>query len=349
MNQIILLLNLLLIQNLEDIYVSNEFGMALKKIGWYRRDEYAYVLVVTETESEKIKTLFQEQKEIKRWEISRDEERIYIQGQLSEKKRFDRRGRVIEEAVYAESVLDHRSLYRYGRLGLSQSETYDGSGQILYRDRYALSAQGELRSVTRTWNDGTVQILSLTSGAGNRSEERDSAGNREIVYRYDDRGNLQTREVWEQGRLLSRESTEYDGTRATRTVINDFDSGQTIHTSFAVSGHPVEEIVLLGDTEIERTQSEWNAEGQKIRMQRSSDRGLELWLMHYADGELEREEYWLRGALQKITRYLEEDQRLDELYRGGAVFVRILYRGEDKLREEFVENGKVVRVRDFEP
>ena len=62
-----------------------------------------------------------------------------------------------------------------------------------------------------------------------------------------------------------------------------------------------------------------------------------------------REEYRIRGALQRITSFAPEDQeetRLEELYRGGLLFMRVYYNGERKLKEEFITDGGVVRVRE---
>ena len=80
-------------------------------------------------------------------------------------------------------------------------------------------------------------------------------------------------------------------------------------------------------------------------------RGIENWLFEYgAEGELVREEYRARGSLERITLYSTQEGeglRVEELYREGRLFMRVRYRSDQKVREEFLQDGEVVRVREF--
>ncbi len=68
-----------------------------------------------------------------------------------------------------------------------------------------------------------------------------------------------------------------------------------------------------------------------------------------ADGTLEREEYLARGALVKIVSTTTADERVEELFDDGELFLRVHYRGDTRVREEVVLDGVVVRERTFAP
>ena len=81
---------------------------------------------------------------------------------------------------------------------------------------------------------------------------------------------------------------------------------------------------------------------------RRGEQGLEEWRYEYAaDGALQREEYRVKGALVKVTRQGPDGTRTEELYREGQPFLRISYEGEEKIREEVLAGGEVVRVREY--
>ena len=69
------------------------------------------------------------------------------------------------------------------------------------------------------------------------------------------------------------------------------------------------------------------------------------------ENTLRREEYRIRGALERITTYSTdggESSRIEELYREGQVFMRIYFEAEEKVKEEFLRGGEVVRERQFQ-
>jgi hypothetical protein len=58
----------------------------------------------------------------------------------------------------------------------------------------------------------------------------------------------------------------------------------------------------------------------------------------------------VRGSLERITLYNvqgEQRSRMDELYREDQLFMRIYYQADQKVKEEFLRNGEVVRERKF--
>jgi hypothetical protein len=81
---------------------------------------------------------------------------------------------------------------------------------------------------------------------------------------------------------------------------------------------------------------------------RSSSRGLEETLYSYTDsGVLSREEYRLKGRLKQVILYQEEGLRVSEFYREGGLFLRVTYQNDRPIREELIEEGQVVDIREL--
>ena len=79
-----------------------------------------------------------------------------------------------------------------------------------------------------------------------------------------------------------------------------------------------------------------------------SDNGLEIWDYSYnKEGRLDKESYHRKGALVRISFFPNERKRVDELYRADEIFLRVTWFDNVKIREEVINNGKIIRVRDF--
>ena len=148
-------------------FSSNEFGMAMKEIGWYRQDEFPYVLKLSEQDQTSRRTLYESGTEIKRWERTANSERVYQQLRLSEIRIYDNKGRLIEEQLLGEEGEVTKTIYFYDSRALDYSTTFDGQGNYLYRDDFRQSTKQRLLGVERTWADGGQEGLALLRyGAG---------------------------------------------------------------------------------------------------------------------------------------------------------------------------------------
>jgi len=333
-------------------YISNDLGMALERIGWYRREEFPYILLVRTEESRETRTLLYQGQEVQRWEYEEDEQRIYRDSQLEQRRRFDKGNRLIEDHLYTDGSLTQRTLYYYSPDLLQRTETFAGDGRLLYRDFYSLSPDGQLRRVTREDGRGD-QRFALGDGARAVAEERYGNSREQRINRYDRDGRLAEREYWTEGQLLERERFQYrdEGEALSSSRLEELSLERATFRSYDDEGRLIRTEVSEGGQQIEQTVHVRDARGRIVETTRRGPRGIENWLFEYDEEELVREEYRTRGSLERITLYSgqgEERIRVQELYREGQAFMRVHYRSEQKIREEFLSNGEVVRVREFE-
>jgi hypothetical protein len=333
-------------------YVSNDLGMALERIGWYRQEEFPYILLVMTEGGRETRTLLYQGLEVQRWEFEEGEQRIYRDSQLEQRRRYDIGNRLIEDQLYAEGSLTQRTLYHYNRDLLERTETFGADGRLLYRDFYSLSPDGQLRGVTREDGRGD-QRFALADGAKSVAEERYGNSRERRINRYDQEGRLAEREYWYDGQLLERERFEYrdDGEKLSSSRLEELSLERVTLRSYDDEGRIIRVEVTEGERQIQQTVHVRDGQGRIVETTTRGPRGIENWLFEYDEQELVREEYRIRGFLERITLYSRQGQeriRVEELYREGQVFMRVHYRSEQKIREEFLRNGEVVRVREFE-
>jgi len=346
-------------------YSSNDLGMPLQEIGWYRSEEFSYVLVVEPMDDREVRRLLYQGGEIRRWEISASEEKLYKQGELAEVRLYDGKGRLSQESLYREGAAELRIVYYYSGEDLSYKETYDGQGRLLYTDLFSLAADGEVRRVRRrpAAESESTQDLALSGTEGLILEERYGSTEQRNVNRFDRQGRLVVRELWKEGLAVERERYRYRG------ELSVLESSELEHLledritvgSYDEQGHLILERVQQGEKTIEETRHVRDQEGRIVETTRRGQHGIENWLYEYEeDGSLKTERYSVRGSLQRITRYAtlesagqgagqgSKKSRVEELYRDGELFMKIHYQSSEKVKEEFIRNGEVVRVRTFQ-
>ena len=162
------------------------------------------------------------------------------------------------------------------------------------------------------------------------------------------------RERWSQGELIERERFEYreNGELLLRSQLEELQSQCTIRRSYDEQGRLVGSVVEQEGKDIEQTFHLRDEKGRILETTKRSARGLEHWLFDYGtEDSLEREEYRIRGALERVTIYTSggaEGSRIEELYRDGQIFMRIYFDSGQKVKEEFLREGEVIRERRFE-
>jgi hypothetical protein len=329
--------------------------MALEEIGWYRREEFPYILAVEEHGSRETRTLFHQGEELRRWEIGPEEQRVYRHSVLQEKRVYDEQGRLAEEQLFEEGELSRRTVFSYQRDVLDHSETFGPEGELLFRDRYRLSPGGRLRRVSRELvQPQSRQRLALSGGSAGLAEERYGNSRERRVNRYDPAGRLVEQEFWYDGELAERQIYEYrgDSELLSSSELTEVPPERTTRCSYDEEGRIVRIEVEEQGQKCEQTVHVRDELGRVVETTKRGDRGIERWLFEYGgEGELVREEYHVRGSLEKVTLYSsqgEEARRIEELYREGRIFMRIYYEAEEKVKEEFLRDGKVVRVREPE-
>jgi len=319
---------------------------------------YEYVLEVETGKEIEIRKLYEGEGLIKRWELSLynnrnvREEKEFNKDNLSSLRYFDRRGRIVEEHLYSEGLFSKKILYFYNEnQRLYQTKTFDDKGTLLYSENYEFNSQGMIRRVKRTWSDGQTQVSSFIYGKGRLIEEVYSSETEMTISRFDDTGRLKEMEIWKDNKPAGNITYFYNSERGYLEVKIDKNLIEGIETDsrYNEKEYLITETVTKAETKISESTYVYDDEGRKVKMKKVSDRGLEEWTFYYdSEGDLNREEYYNRGLLERRVFYTGDNSYYEELFREGKLLIRVYYEDETKVKEEFINNGEVIKVKVLE-
>ncbi len=336
-------------------YRSDWVGVTLEPIDRYRRDEFEYVLSVERTREKETKILFHTKNEWKRWETlynergEKTEEIDYEDKTIVARFTFDNKGRIRVELVYEKGALVQKRTYSYSARGIDFVDTVDAKDARLYTDEYELSPAGRLRSMRRVYPDNSVAIIHYTWGDGILVGEWEYRDGRIFDTRFNENGQALYREEWDKDQLVNVREYAYNkqsGKLEKETERNPSAKTKTERT-YDPDGNVLAEATTGASGESVELSYTYEG-GRKKTMRKKSEIGVEEWRYSYKeDGGLALEEYYRRGLLEMRTVYTGADAWYEEILREEAVIIRVYYEKQKKVKEEFIQDGQVVRTKEY--
>lgn len=343
------------------LFRSNDFGMRLEPLPQWRRFETTWILEISPKADGEVRRLLKDGKEVRRWEIFRAqdahrEEREFSSGTLVARRISSPAGALLEEDQYAKGGLSQKSLYTYASSRLVRVRVIAADGEIISTDEYFYGSRGGLREVRRTSAKEGSHTSWFVEGSSGLAEERQTSGDSVFVARYDTHGRVVEKESRKGKEIVEREDFVYRadsghaGGRDLLASSTERHPGESrvISRTYDASGRLQAEETSVGGKVTEEIQYAWDDKGRVTRKLRRSSLGLEEWRYVLDDkGKTTREDYFSRGSLQKVTLYGDNDTRTEELYQGGALFLKVYYEGDRRAREEVYDDGSLIRQRTF--
>jgi hypothetical protein len=338
-------------------YSSNETGMEFEEISAFNKNKAEYFLEVESGAGNEIRKLIKDSKPVKTWDtlFYKDGkpkiEKEYSGDKLSLVKSFDSQARIIEEDTYINGELSAKtkSSYVYGSKKYS-SISYDKDDIEIYKDDFLFTDNGGLREIRREWPDGQYRITSFIFSHRKLAKEMESSKADMSIANYNKRGQLQTIELWKDQTLIIKNNNTYsenDGTISS-SLENDMESNTLVKKNYDDKGRIVRETKEQVNEVQEETDYFYNIDGKRTKTTRSSKDGLEEWLFGYDnDGRLSKEDYYIRGELERRTNYKDDSDFDVEIYKNGSLLVKAFYIKDEKIKEVFYDNDKIIRTREL--
>lgn len=340
-------------------YRSNEIGMKfelLEELNFNQNKNIEYILEVESLGDYEHRKLLYQGSEIKRWETlyynnrKIKEEKEFKDNFLYNIKSYDRKARLNYEEVYSDGVLKQKTIYHYSGDGrLSHTETFDNSGAMLSRKDYSFTDKGMLRKVKHTKGDGNKYFSSFVYSKDKVIEEIFFSGNQMTISFYND-NKPSKQEIWDNEKIVNIKTYSYKekGNILSSIREEDFITGLETEKIYNNEGQVIKEFSRLSDNLIKELEYSYDKEGRKKKLNIKSDRGTEEWIYSYNEqGDINQEEYYLKGVIVKKTIYTDDNSYYEELYREEELIIRIYYEDDKKIREEIIKKGKVLKVRDL--
>jgi hypothetical protein len=347
---------------------SDEMGLAIEPIPAFRTDEFAWVLAVERTVRGggwvETRRLYSGAVEQRRWTLvrsadGRTEEREERGGVLAARRLSGAAGELLQEELFEGGRPASRSVYEYASGRLVRMRVFSADGSLSSTADYVTAPSGRLREVRWTASDGSVRSASQaaggtgsTAGGAAVSEERSREGYAWRTTRYDASGRVAVREQGDASGLVSRQRLVYGGdSRTPVTSTTEWPAEKKVVTTYHdAAGREVAQTATVAGVVTERVAWIRDDAGRVLVMRRTGSGGTEEVRTSWAaDGSVEREERFVRGTRVKTVIHTGPDERIEELYADGDLFLRVFYRGDARIREEAVVDGAVVRERTFSP
>jgi hypothetical protein len=236
---------------------------------------------------------------------------------------------------------------------------FTADGSLSSTVEYLTAPSGRLREARWTAADGSLRTESQAAGGTGSmaggvavSEERTRDGDESRTTRYDEAGRAVVRERSGPAGLVSREALAYTGeSRTPVTSTTEWPAERkVVDASYDAAGRQIDETTTVAGAVTQRVTWTRDEAGRVLVMRRAGKGGTEevrtTWA---ADGTLEREEHFFRGARVKNVIHLASGERVEELFDDGELFLRVYYRGDARIREEVILDGVVARERTYAP
>jgi antitoxin component YwqK of YwqJK toxin-antitoxin module len=331
-------------------YRSNSLGQPLEEVIWYSASVMPYSLEREVKEREESWTLYKDGVQEKVWiytyaEPGRLREiKAFEEGETTSVLTFDPQGRVTTETDYSSGQRhDYQFLYQRERIRgfrflIAGEEQYT---QSLFRDPL-----GRLRRVERRWADGRVQMegwvygpqgqVSRWSQEGDRVDEVfiNRLGDPYLEQRYEAQKLIyESRKTFQEGRLVKEEVLD---PQASEQIVQEYNNqGQVIRETLRQEG----KILMVSTSRYD--------ENRLIQRTVETPSYKEVSDYSYQGGSLREIRRVRNGLLHRLITFLPEEIRVENWYDGGEIFLRITYREEEKVLEEFFQDGEIIRTEEL--
>ncbi len=277
----------------------------------------------------------------------------YVEGLLREEISYRNDGQISEITSYDnQGDMTEKENYEYSSDGKLLSIRLNSSNEEITSLReFSLRENGSLRMISQfdESDDKPGHRESWNSYKGNLfMEERLFDSSREVVF-FDENNNISTISQYAEDLLIYEEFRSYNSDGTVKVIEKVFpETAKKYVESMDESGRILTEeyykdsrlIYIISNTYIGATLTQTEKTGSGIE---------EKWIYFYKDDKNIGEDYYREGALEQKKTITDAvtDSYIVELYDRGKLFMNLIYSEDVKIREEYILNGKIIRIREL--
>jgi YD repeat-containing protein len=319
-------------------------------------DGPAYVLEVSFVDGTEIRRLFRDEEEIQRVEVTRDgsttTEAVFRDDLLESRTVSRDNGVLLGETRYSGGVLTERWEFHYEGAMLTSREAFDPADELLYRESYSYWRDGTLRSIVK--EDRSEVRTEYRYQDGRLEEEWVSRPDEAERFEFDTAGRLVIRELFSENELTEQEVRLYWGSDSAsllkQVVVSAGDEGTT--RGYDERGRLTSERIEESGRFVRELTRVFGEDRLVLEIE-TDNAGESRWEYQYTDnGARESVTFRENGELVEVSHLVLDPQeepadRMTELFNRGQPVLRVYYDGQQRLREEVIRDGVVIRTREF--
>ncbi|MFW6215023.1 MAG: hypothetical protein ACOC45_03665 [Alkalispirochaetaceae bacterium] len=255
-----------------------------------------------------------------------------------------------EGVLYRDGELYRRRIEILSPRGTPREvQILDAAGERIERWQYRYDRTGRLRGIEVDGLDGRSRFSTglAPEGSGTSGETLFRAEDESrTVYRYDEAGRLATASSYRSGELIERLTNTWEEERLAMRVREYPRERRRVVTRYDESGDPAEEEAWEAGRLVSTTYRSYGEEGELLGIRVTGRQAREIRYEYDEEGTLVSERELREGVVHRSVEY-GEDERVETRYRRGEAFLRVYYRGDERVREELLREGEVIDVRRF--
>ena len=343
----------------QTLYQSNAIGVRIRPLpadaSVY---SYPYVLSVSGSAPTENETLYSRGRVVRR--ITRNTQRggnvetTTKDSVLISEVSYDGNGRSTQEKWYNErGGLIETLQHAYGA-GYKTIVSTDSAGAQRYSELHTYDLEGKINSVIRTYPNQRQEATFFDFINELLLREIHISPPTRYVIRYDQLGRAVERFRAIDGELQTAEFLVYgEGasnnpprTPASSRVVK-YDTNTVENRTYDRSGREITLEVVRDEAIVERGRFEY-ANQQLSKSVVYTTGSSTVREKSFGEERDPIEERWIdSGELVRRIVFTGENSSYEERYSNNTLFARIYYRGQNRIKEEFIRDGKVIRTREY--
>lgn len=333
-------------------FSSNGLGMKIEEISEYRDEEFDWLLKEEILSEKIIRSLSYKGDLRKKWIVyynqnKKTREEHFENDLLQWQKEFDTQGRLRREDLFknGEPWEIHKINYLKDSHRIHRVYVYSVEQVLLRTKRYLYNRAGKLIRI-QVIEGEKEELASWRYSDGVIYQLSHKKNDNEIVSFLNRNGELKALEKWKKDKIVEEEQYTYENGKLRAASYKDED--EKLLLDFFNEAEQLLRREVYDEKEL-LSVTEWVWEDDKIIEKRlRRDDTLYVWKNSYsASGELSKQEYYRDRQLQKIYNFTDKDNYTIDIYFEEELLVRVYYKNDVKIKEEFFEDGEIVRTRDL--
>jgi len=253
------------------------------------------------------------------------------------------------QSLFLDGKLESRKVFVRDGGNLVARDEFDPKGNLVSRVEYAYDADGNSRGIFINLDNSSagaahVETYQGMNPDGSVFRHTSGAADSWMISDFDRQGRPLYRTVLAEGKVASEISwlRGEDGILREEIQLAGDTETRKRHDN---EGRLLEETIIRGGSLQQVRSYTWSG-SNLIRVEKSGDGRTSVRELTWIRDRLSSETLSVDGVISSDVLYTSDSQRTETLYRNGAAAVRVYWDGNNRLREEFLENGEVVRVRE---
>ncbi len=344
--------------NAQQRYESNAVGSRIRALSSATPlSSYPYILVVSGVPPREREVLYNYgevmREVIRRRAGNNTVETTYKNKTIVSEAHYDRNGRLVLEKWYAnEGLLLETLRYEYA-IGSKKIYATDKDGNERYTELHTYDLQNKINGIIRDYPDQRREAVFFDFIAELLLREEHISPDGRYLVRYDRWGRTAERFLVQEEELRSAEFLFYrqDDEGRTRTPLSSrlayYDSSIVEHRTYDSVGREITLEKIQDNATIERGRFEYkNRQLSRSVVYTTGSSTSQEKIFDSSQDVIE--ERWIDSG--KLVRKIVPTSAItyyEERYNDGILFVKIYYENNNRIREEFISNGTIVRVREY--